>query len=171
MNEIESLAKIDEALGGLDDKSARLRVLDWAVAKYGDEKIELKKHSESPPNDLSSLNEGSKELPGIAQITDNGKFVLTVRDLKAKNTNDAAIRTALLTIYSYCKLTGESSLSSRKTLKPILEDRKVYTGNTRTAIANYQGIIRDGDSLSLDYHAKKEAERYIDEILKGNGLE
>ena len=55
-----------------------------------------------------------KEIPGIAKMQDNGNFKLTVRDPKAKNANDAAIRLAHIVIHAYTELTGESSVSSKK---------------------------------------------------------
>jgi hypothetical protein len=105
-----------------------------------------------------------KEFPGVGLITDTGEFKLTVRDPKAKHTNDAAVRLALVTIYVYCKLTGEKAVSSKKIVKPILEDWRAYTGNTRPVLARHKGILRNGDALSLDQHAKREAESYIKDI-------
>lgn len=181
MNEIEALGHIDKALGSLEDDEVRLRVLQWAIAKYG-------KGSPQPALPFSNIfanpspaagmtqptskvgsvgqpTADSNEIPGIAVVSNSGDFRLTVRDPKAKNTNDAAIRLAVVAIHSYCQLSGESAASSRRIVKPILENWRAYTGNTRNALASHQGIIRNGDSLSLDQHAKREAEDYISQIL------
>ena len=97
-------------------------------------------------------------------ISDSGDFRVTVRDPKARNTNDAAIRLAVVAIHSYCKLSGEKGASSRRIVKPVLENWRAYTGNTRAALASHQGIIRDGDALSLDQHPK-----YLTMRFKGRG--
>ncbi len=181
MNEIEALGHIDNALGGLEDDDVRLRVLQWAIAKYGKGSVHApvsappaipftsahighappRVGSALPPQEVTSSN----EIPGIAMISDSGDFRVTVRDPKARNTNDAAIRLAVVAIHSYCKLSGEKGASSRRIVKPVLENWRAYTGNTRAALASHQGIIRDGDALSLDQHAKREAEDYIAQIL------
>jgi hypothetical protein len=171
MNEIEAMSKINEALSGLEEEGAVERVLIWANSKF------LKQSPiKSTPivggaligSDVK-LNQhiiaAENEIPGIAILDSSGKFKLTIRDVKAKTTNDAAIRLTLITIYAYCKLTGDSSVSSKRILKPLLEDWRVYTGNTRHIIASHRGIIRDGDSLKLDQHAKLEAETYINDAL------
>lgn len=181
MNEIEALGHIDKALGELEDDDVRLRVLQWAIAKYGKGSAApaVLAPSPAPPDQSQSETAqsmgassaashgptGSNEIPGIAMISDSGEFKLTVRDPKAKTTNDAAVRLALVAIHSYCQLSGESGASSRRLVKPILENWRAYTGNTRNALASHQGIVRDGDSLSLDQHAKREAEEYISQIL------
>lgn len=181
MNEIEALGRIDTALGELEDDDVRLRVLQWAIAKYGKGSVQMPTIASAPIRTAAaqsgvstpSVNyhaapqgsSNSNEIPGIAVITDAGDFKLTVRDPKAKNTNDAAIRLAVVAVYSYCQLSGESGASSRRIVKPILEKWRAYTGNTRNALASHKGIIRDGDILSLDQHAEREAEDYINQML------
>jgi len=181
MNEIEALGHIDKALGGLEDDDVRLRVLQWAIAKYGGKGsvhaaiavpppiTALSHGGNKPPSAGSGVNlhdlVRSNEIPGIAMISDSGDFRITVRDPKAKNTNDAAIRLAIVAIHAFCKLSGESAASSRRIVKPVLENWRAYTGNTRAALASHQGIIRNGDALSLDQHAKREAEEYISQML------
>jgi hypothetical protein len=111
-----------------------------------------------------TLTDSGQELPGIARITDAGLEV-TVRDLKARSANDAAIRLAHIAILAKEKLTGTKTLSSRNELLPILKEWRAYDGNTRVALANHRGIHRDGDQLSLDAISRREAQKYIDEIL------
>jgi hypothetical protein len=173
MDEIEALKMVDKALSGLDAEDARNRVLEWANAKYGRPLSNAPRAgmregtpaSPTQPNAPWSPSVEGRELPGIAMLSDSGQFQLTVRDPKAISTNDAAARLALVAIYAYCKLTGETSASSRKIVKPVLDSWRAYTGNTRVLLAHHQGIIRNGDALSLDQHAKREAEEYIQEIL------
>lgn len=165
-NEISAIKLIDEALSNLDE-NMRLRVLRWAWDKYG------KYHKDSSfskgplkENISNVLGEGEfKEIPGIAQISEDGDFKLTVRDLKAKNTNDAAIRLAHVVVFAYENLTGEKKVSSRKLIIPILRRWRAYTGNTRNALAKEKGILRYGDKVSLDAHSKRDAENFINEIL------
>jgi hypothetical protein len=73
------------------------------------------------------------------------------------------VRLAYITIYACEKLTGES-LSSPKILTPLLKAWRLYNGNTRARLAKDRGIIRSGDFLTLDAHAKLDAERFIEEI-------
>lgn len=169
MNEFDAMKQIDQILNKLKNEDEIERVVRWVASKHS---IQVK---HQPSNIVDEIKyeedvDNLKEIPGIAKLDDSGKFHLTIRDVKAKNTNDAAIRIALVSIYAYQKFTSEN-LSSRKILKPILEDWRAYTGNTRAAIASHKGIIRNGDELSLDKHAEKDAENYIKEILdeKVNG--
>lgn len=55
-------------------------------------------------------------------------------------------------------------MSSRKNLTPILKEWRLYDGNTRARLSKERGILRDGDNLSLDAHARRDAERFIEEI-------
>ena len=173
MKEYDVIKVIDEALEAISsDHEAQLRVLEWAMKKFGDGNIQVAREIGSGGTDgietaeIPQGNQSGGELPGIALITDSGDFRFTVRDIKAKNTNDAAIRLALVSIWAYCKLTGEKSASSRRIVKPILEDWRAYTGNTRREISMHQGILRSGDALSLDQHARREAELIVEEILR-----
>src|SRR5574338_1054058 len=93
--EIEAMTKVDEALRELEE-DVRVRVLQWAVSKYAPA-ISSSVGQRHTPTTFSPLVSrdvagGAKELPGIARLSDSGDFQLTVRDPKAKNTNDAAIR-------------------------------------------------------------------------------
>lgn len=170
-NEFQAMQDVDEVLLKLSDEEVRKRVVTWAYAKHVGANVGP---AASPANTLGGSThsvsggpsgaQGATEIPGIAMIGDDAKFSLTVRDLKANTTNDAAIRIALVSIYAYCLLTGESSASSKHVVKPALDHRRAYTGNTRAALARHPGLVRNGDALSLDYHARQDAERYIAEI-------
>ena len=163
--ELSVMQNIVKEIGKLgDDTEAINRVLKWAVSKYVSK-------SENVEEDVFKISKeekvkvSDKEIPGIAQITDSGDFELLIRDIKAKSANDAGIRLALIAIYAHEKLTGEKTLSSRKSLTPLLREYRLYTGNIRFKLAHYTGIVRDGDKLSLDIHAKQDAEKYTDEVL------
>lgn len=165
-SELEAMRVVGEAIENLADPEARMRVLSWVASKFGDHRFEagrkdLSQGSGAKP--LVAITE--EELPGIARRTANGGLEVTVRDLKAKSTIDAAIRLAHIVIYANEKLKGERAVSSRKVLLPILKEWRAYDGNTRPALAHHKGIHRDGDQLSLDTIAKKDAEKYISEIL------
>lgn len=115
------------------------------------------------PADAGSIKAGGNEIPGIACISDSGEFKLTVCDIKAKNAKDAAIRLVHIIVYAYEKLKKEA-VSSKKVVTPILKQWRVYMGSVREAIAQLPGLIRDGDNLSLDVHAKRDAEKYIKDV-------
>ena len=165
-SELEAMKIVGEALENLPDPAARVRVLSWLGSRFG------VRHFDWIGNDRSTLSDVKthvdvmqEELPGIARVTANGSLEITVRDLKARSTIDAALRLAHIVIYANEKLKGERAVSSRKILTPILKEWRTYDGNTRPALARHKGIHRDGDLLSLDAIAKKEAEKYIAEVL------
>jgi hypothetical protein len=108
-------------------------------------------------------------MPGIARLSDSGDLHLTVRDLKARSGLDAAVRLAYVAIYAYQKLAGRA-LSSPSGLTPLLKSWRLYDGNTRARLARDKGILRNGDDLSLDAHATRDAERFVQEILD-DGIE
>lgn len=162
MSEIEAITQLDTVLGQLQEDE-RNRVLQWAFAKYS---------SRGLPAALSTgvnagaqqITGGGKEIPGIAALTPTGEFRLTVRDLKAKSANDAAVRLAHITIWAYQELTGEQSVSSKGVLLPILKKWRAYSGNTRLELGKQKGILRHGDNLSLDMHSTKMASEFVKEV-------
>jgi hypothetical protein len=166
--EIEAMKAIGDALEALPDTEARSRVIAWAASRFS---TNLSAPAMSPARNLPSYSvpaphgQRGKEIPGIARIADNGNLELTIRDLKARSTIDASIRLAHIAIFANEQLTGSTSLSSRKVLVPILKSWRCYDGNTRPALAKQKGILRTGDNLSLDAIARKDAEKYITEVL------
>ena len=168
LDEVSALKAVDSAFKELDDE-ARLRILQWAWSKYGNmaKKNNLGVVQASPNVSLqnmpASVSDG--EIPGIAKLTEDGELVLTVRDIKAANKKDAAIRLVHISIRAYQTLTGDSKVSSKGIVTPILKEWRTYDGNTRSVISKHKGIIRNGDFLSLDAHSKLEADQYIKEIL------
>ena len=163
--EIAALAKLNEALTTLEDSGARSRVLRWACEKFG---LSQPQAQTLPSGEASVASLDGRGLAGIAHLTSSGDFRFTVRDLKAKNTTDAALRIVHVVVHSYCRLKGEDLVSARKIVVPILRQWRAYSGSIRQAIAAHKGIIREGDFISLDEHAKRDAERFIDEILDPN---
>jgi hypothetical protein len=163
MSEIEAMTKIEAVLKDLQEDE-RQRVLQWAVAKHSSRTAPIN----TPPQHVALASQqiagGGKEIPGIAALTPTGEFRLTVRDLKAKSTNDAAVRLAHITIWAYQELTGEQSVSSKGVLLPILKKWRAYSGNTRLELGKQKGILRHGDSLSLDMHSVSTARKFSDEV-------
>ncbi|MEK6208968.1 MAG: hypothetical protein AABM64_01160 [Pseudomonadota bacterium] len=182
-SEIAAISAINAALAKVTDSEARLRVLNYIWSRYRPQLLAgtaafTLSDSSLPLPLSSSLSSGvsssstplpliaatARELNGIARITDNGELRITARDLKAKSGLDAALRLAHIAIYAHERLTGQP-LSSRKGLTPLLREWRLYTGNVRAKLARERGIIRSSDSLLLDAHARRDAERYIEEIL------
>jgi hypothetical protein len=164
--ELAAIATIGAVLGKLPDADARRRVLNYVLARYLPEALSRVQ----PPAPMVSGapavpgQDNRNEIPGVARVTDTGDLVITARDLKARSALDAAVRLAHVSIYAHHQLTGQH-LSSRKGLTPLLKAWRVYDGNTRARLAKDRGIIRTGDSLMLDAHARRDAERYVEEIL------
>src|SRR4051794_19953704 len=126
-SELEAMRTIGEALSKLEF-DARVRVLTWISAHFS---LPMSS-ARSPTIGLTeeTLTDIGQELPGIARMTDAGLEV-TVRDLKARSANDAAIRLAHIAILAKEKLTGTKTLSSRNELLPLLKEWRAYDGNTR----------------------------------------
>ena len=168
--EIEALGKIEAIFETIDEEGARDRILRWMISKYsssgnlGLPNINWQEVKANLGGGISPEVAGN-EIPGIAQLTASGGLRLTVRDAKAKSANDAAVRLAHVVICAYQQLTGDEFVSSKKILIPILKEWRAYNGNTRGALAAHKGILREGDQLSLDHHAKQDAEKFMREIL------
>ena len=163
--ELDAMRTIGEAMSVLDP-GARARVIEWVAGRFGISRGTASRDTQalaSGPQAVSD-DEVVGEIPGIARMIGD-RFEMTVRDLKAKSTIDAAIRLAHVVIYAHEKLAGKKSVSSRKVLLPILKEWRAYDGNTRPALANHKGIHRNGDELSLDALSRQEAQDYIDQIL------
>ncbi|MFY9317530.1 MAG: hypothetical protein WAO95_18480 [Burkholderiales bacterium] len=168
-DEVMAITAITAALSKLSDPDARRNVLSYINARYlgkapgATDSLPLFTTAvASAP--VAVVETTQRELPGVARLTDTGELRITARDLKAKNALDAAVRLAHIAVYAHERLT-QKPLSSRKGLTPLLKEWRVYDGNTRARIAKERGIIRSGDSMSLDTHARRDAERYIDDIL------
>jgi hypothetical protein len=168
MEELECMGCADEAIRSLDDEAARTRVVNWLAAKYlggavvtgGSPAAQI---SANPSNGVAEVH--ANQIPGIAKLSPSGEVQLTVRDFKAKSANDAAVRLVHVVIWATAKLKGEPSVSSKNVIVPLLRKYRCYDGNTRGAIANDKGLVRDGDTLSLDFHAEQHAEKVVAEIL------
>lgn len=162
-NESEAILAIDKALSKISDGAARNRILTWAIDKYGEQV------GESPPmipgKGETKLNIKGNEIPGIAILQNDGTIKWTIRDIKAKNANDAGLRLSLVAAYINEKLTGQNQTSRKSIINPLLNDWRIYNGNIRKTIRDYKGIITDGDLIKLDTHAKKEAQGILEEII------
>jgi hypothetical protein len=171
--EIAAMAVISSALSSLADGEARQRVISYVLARYSPSlsssipvpatRVGTSSSGYSGSAAKASSN-GIGEIPGIAMLTEAGDLRITVRDLKARSGLDAAVRLAYVAIYAYQKLVGQP-LPSPSVLTPLLKTWRLYDGNTRARLAKDKGIFRSGDDLSLDAHATRDAERFIQEIL------
>lgn len=163
--EIAAIATISAALAGLPDADARQRVITYVLARYLPQLGATSLAARAVAASTSGAGlPAANEIAGVARLTETGDFRVTIRDLKARSGLDAAVRLAYVAIHAYQKLTGRP-LSSPTGLTPLLKAWRVYDGNTRTRLAKDKGIVRDGDDLSLDAHATRDAERFIQEIL------
>jgi len=163
-DEFEVMKSFSEMMTALADEEAQSRVLAWITAKYRP----FQSQSSTPTAaDKYSAQPGpvDGEIPGIAKLGTSGELLWTIRDVKAKSANDAAIRLTHVAIWAAGKLTGSSTVSSKSVLVPLLKKWRIYDGNTRGALARERGIVRSGDEVSLDFHALQLAETYIAEIL------
>lgn len=174
--EISAMSAISVALQQLDEDACE-RVLDWANKKFAQrdrswQKIPAETQpigslriaepvAKSPQQTANSI----ANLDEIVECGDDGSVRVICRDLKANSRNDAAIRLAHIVIYANEVLTQAKETSSRNVLLQILKEWRAYDANTRVAISRHQGIKRNGDLLSLDIHSKREAEKYIKQIL------
>jgi hypothetical protein len=175
--EMAALGAISTSLAAVEDQEARERVLAYAVARFAPNLLARAAPRTLPivpgkvgSPSVSTLSEGlaagpggTKEIPGVARLTEAGDLKVTIRDLKAKSGLDAAARLAIVSIYAYNQLAGQA-FSSSKGLTPILKQWRLYDGNTRRKLAAEKGILRDGDGLTLDAHAERDAVRMIEEI-------
>jgi hypothetical protein len=178
--EIVALAAVHRLLLPLDD-DARARVLAYVSTKFGIrsyqsnlpvpvQRAQPERQDTPPATRPASLafaqgSPLSNEIAGIAHLTEDGVLRLTARDLKAKSTADAAKRITYVAIRAYQQLTEASKVSSKKILVPLLKEWRAYDGNTRKVIKADKGVIREGDLLSLDAHARHQADEFIAEIL------
>ena len=127
--------------------------------------------SETPGTNARLGGAEGHEIPGVALINDEGKLKITMRELSGKTINERARQLAYVAIRAYEQLSGETKVSSKSVITPLLKQWRLYTGNTRKLLARDKGILREGDSLSLDVPAKQEADRFIAQIHGETGGE
>jgi hypothetical protein len=175
--EANAIASISIALKPLDEE-ARARVFEYVARRFSFGSWAAKSsmvnaaaapaHSAAVPTQANSTSDGQSrslnEIDGIALKDGDDGIRITVRDLKARSGLDAAVRLAHIAIYA-CERLLKRPLSSRNELNPLLEEWRIYDGNTRARLAKEVGIVRDKDNLKLDAHARKAAEKYIAEAL------
>jgi hypothetical protein len=167
MDEFECMRMIDNGLQAVTDDATRLRIANWVASKYlGAAAVAVNVRKGASASDRSHLepSEREGEIAGIAKLSQSGEVMLTVRDFKAKSANDAAVRLVHVLIWATGKLTKLASLSSKNVVVPWLRKYRCYDGNTRWAISKDKGLVRDGDELSLDFHAEQLAQKFVAEI-------
>jgi PAS domain S-box-containing protein len=168
--ELTAIAKSSAAIQELPDSEARRRVLTYVMDRYFPESSSHQQRSASASQPVSAAASRTltREFPegdlqGVARITNEGDFEIVIREFWASSRLDAAVRLAKLAIYAHERLTG-AAMSSRTGLTPLLKAWHLYDGNTRARLARERGIIRSGDSLSLDDLEKSRASRSVVEM-------
>jgi hypothetical protein len=167
--ETRALTDVVAALAPLADADARRRVLTYAWNRFLPDGVPTAAatHAPSPPATVAASPSSSAsphEIPGIASLDANGDLRITVRDLKARSGLDAAVRLAHIAIFAHQRL-KDTGISSSKGLTPILKHWRLYDGNTRKRLSDEKGIVRTGDLLTLDAHARQAAEKFIADAL------
>lgn len=161
--EIEAISQVNAALSKLDDDpSARARVLKWANEKFGFS-LSPAPRSSAPLATSGPIRAEAGEIPGIANVDEEGKLHFTIRDPKAKNAKDAVIRLSHVALLAAKSLTGKG-LSRTKDIVPLLQHWRVYDGNARKTLRDQKGFLKRGDLLELDGQAQKDAEGYMSEM-------
>ena len=171
LDEIDALAAINETLERLPDDESRVRVVDWAISKF---RLSSTVSMAAPPRGQGAAvgqaggTPQTGTTPGdfgdIIHILEDGGIKVIARDLKAASTNDAAVRLAHIVVYCVKQLQDGQKASSKAHLVPVLRAWRCYDGNTRGVLAKQKGIIREGDTVSLDQLAERRAEEIIAEI-------
>ena len=164
MNELECMRLLDQQISQVDE-AARSRIVSWLADKYMAKK--------SAPlvagaADQKAISIESGEIRGIAKTSASGEVQLTVRDFKGRSANDVATRLVHVLVWATRRLTDAPFASSRHSIVPALRRYRCYDGNTRAVLARDKGLVRDGDNLSLDFHANELAEKFVAEILDAN---
>lgn len=170
LSEFDVMKAIARALHRLKDVDAVHRVLDYFVRRHG---LVVSQGFAVTGVGLDAVTSPRptkcREIPGIACLNDNDEVEFTLRDIRAKSANDAAVRLVHIAILVYSELKGETSVPA-KIIARLLNDHRCYDGNTRAAIARCKGIIKDKDHRrSLDAPARDEAQRIVMEIQLGRG--
>jgi hypothetical protein len=164
--EIEAMAKVGAALETVVDVQARARVLRWANEKFGFVPTTTPLSTKAVRG-VATSGTGA-ELPGIGVMGEGGNVRFTIRDPKAKSARDATTRLAYVAIHATEMLTGKKGASRKSAVVPLLKHWRVYDGNARQFLARDKGILKNGDDLTLDGHAQKDAARYMEEMQDSN---
>lgn len=159
---LDEMPRIADAVSKVP-AAAQARAFDTLVAALGlTPSASTSEEKGDKSSTLSDTGSGSN-LDGIATVSDDGTFHLTVRDLKAKNARDAMKRLAYVLIRAHMILTGGPA-SRKVVITPWLQKWRLYDGNSRGFLASDKGIIRSGDEYSLDVPGAKEADGFIADI-------
>ena len=173
--ELAAMSTVAGALSKLD-KEAVTRVLAWVGNKYG---VIPSPSSQSTSggsenrgqNTAAATNgksitptHGGKEIAGLTRLNGDGKVEITVRDPKGRSAGDTAKRLIYLAIRA-AQLLGQETVSRKELLNPLLTRWRLNNGNTRRMIGSDRGLLKSGDSLSLDIPAAKEADEFLREAL------
>jgi len=124
-----------------------------------------------PADELQRQEAPGKKIPKVAKLDENGKLKLTVRikGLKAKNASDATKRLIYVALRANEMLTNTKTLHWLKDLSPLLRELKLY--RLRDVFYKDESLDREGEDgylVSLDDDARKEADKFIEEIQDKN---
>ncbi len=164
---LKRMPKIAEVVNSFKSENIQERVFEVLLSSIhtshqAPEKDKLENRNKK---DKSPDSKNTNEIPGIAILEEDGSIRFTIRDIKAKSAIDAGLRLCLVAAFVNEKFNGQEELDRQSILKPLLDDWRVNNGNTRDAINKHRGIINTRSTVKLDSHAKKEAEKIINEIL------
>jgi len=155
----ESVKNFPDALQG--------SVFNLLISNFLGESITKPNASQAPVHQ----EEGKTEIPGIARLDSSGNFNITIRNPKATSKEDAYKKLTYMIIRAYLMLKpGESGISRKDVINPILKKWRLNDGNCRKFLANDVGISRDGDIFSLDVHASEEADDFMKQVLDDSVL-
>lgn len=162
MKEIEAMKSVAEALENLEE-GERLRVFEWAKAKFGISNKNLTKELSSSIAQSEEMTNQKieNEFSDVAEI-DGSNFKI-ISDLKAKSMRDAAIRIAYLTCYLRRKMLGEEKTNVSEIISQI-KDHAAFDSNTSRHI-NLRDLMKDSEGyIKLTRPAEKKAEEIINEL-------
>ena len=140
--EADAIKAISKALRVLPDNSSRELVLEFVANRFS---LQMPRR----------FSEATILKPVVIELA---KTVAISAAADRKNGEIAGIA-------KVCESLLERGMSSRNELTPILKQWRVYDGNTRAKLGADKGILRDGDTLTLDAHARRLAEQFIDDVL------
>ena len=116
------------------------------------------------PKEISTGSEES-QLKDIFKANGNELRLINSR-IKQKSQKDFVERVCILFLYAH-EMAGRESIS-RDALKALLEDAKVYDGNSRGWLINSDLVARDGDFFGLSVPGREKVKDVLREIHDTN---
>jgi len=124
-----------------------------------------------PAGELQLQEAQGKKIPKVAKLDENGKLKLTVRikGLKANGATDATKRLIYVALRANEILTSKKTLHWLNDLSPLLRESNLY--RYRAVFYSDTCLDREGEDgylVALDDDARKEADKFIEEIQDKN---